>query len=609
MTADESGTKNQALDVLIIGAGVYGICFVSTHLTLHPTDDVLLVDADESVGGVWSKSRSYPLFWSQSGTRMAGFPDVPYRPPPEAEVYHDLTEAKYLSRYLEDYMDEKVFHGRKMRERFVGGVRVKNVWREDGGKGIWRAKAERGGAEVRFAARKVIVATGLSSLPNMPSFSGSQTFRGPVVHQKDFARSKLFTSDEPKVEQHENTTIYGGGKSAADMAYAAAKDNLRRGGGKVNWIIRSSGTGPLTMINPKSPFPEWMGYKNITEMSNTRGMAALSSANPYLPANSWREWVFGTRVGEWLLDKIWKTTESLSTAGADFSGREGRLEGFEGLMPTPGVSRWHGGPFGFLQREDFWDTIARNVRIWRGEIMEAAENAVVLEDGRGVQTDVLLCATGWKQEFPFFPPSEAARLGLPIPLREGELVEEERRQWKELDIEAEEKVFQRWPRLKEVPRTARFEFGSTPYRLYRYALPVSDPTIAFLGLPLVPNSYHTALVQSLLAIAHLDGHLCQQNQSPCSLTAREMRQDVAFINAWSRIRYPMHGALGNVVVFEMLSYTDAVLAELGLKSHRASKRERMTWKGWWRDVSAPALAEDYAGLVEEFRWRFGYGKG
>ena len=59
----------------------------------------------------------------------------------------------------------------------------------------------------------------------------------------------------------------------------------------------------------------------------------------------------------------------------------------------------------------------------------------------------------------------------------------------------------------------------------------------------------------------------------------------------------MIGWLGNVIDFEMVSYTDKLLAELGLSSHR--------YKGsWWADLTDPCLASDYAGIIDEYRNKY-----
>jgi len=295
MTAQNNPSQDEVFDLVIIGAGIYGICCATTYLSLHPTHRVQVFDSGTTIGGVWSASRHYPHFWAQSGARVSGYPDKRFQPPVDAEEYYDLVPAKYLGEYLEDYVDEKVFEGKGLRERIALRTWVKDVRKVEG---LWRVSAEKEEeGKVMFRAKKIVVATGLSSLPNMPDLPGKESFNGLILHQKDVGRSKVLTPEEERLEDHESVTIYGGAKSAADLAYAAARDTSRNGQHrKVNWIIRSSGGGPLGMVHPKSPFSM---YKNITETATARAMSGLSSANPYLKEGTWREWLLYVR-SQWI---------------------------------------------------------------------------------------------------------------------------------------------------------------------------------------------------------------------------------------------------------------------------------------------------------------------
>lgn len=77
---------------------------------------------------------------------------------------------------------------------------------------------------------------------------------------------------------------------------------------------------------------------------------------------------------------------------------------------------WHTGPVGLAQHEDFWDTIAQNVKIYRSGVDFMKLNAIVLKDGAEIATDALLCGTGWKSNYPFFDSDLVRSLGLPHPV-------------------------------------------------------------------------------------------------------------------------------------------------------------------------------------------------
>lgn len=61
MTSD----KVETVDVAIIGAGWYGLVSARTFLRLRPDANVLIIDSDNTVGGVWSKDRLYPNLVAQ----------------------------------------------------------------------------------------------------------------------------------------------------------------------------------------------------------------------------------------------------------------------------------------------------------------------------------------------------------------------------------------------------------------------------------------------------------------------------------------------------------------------------------------------------------------
>ena len=68
------------------------------------------------------------------------------------------------------------------------------------------------------------------------------------------------------------------------------------------------------------------------------------------------------------------------------------------------------------------------------------------------------------------------------------------------------------------------------------------------------------------------------------------------MNAFSRRRYPSRGAAGDYLFFELVWYTDRLLEEVGLRSHR---------KGWWKDWVEPCLAADLKGAKGEYRRKYG----
>ena len=69
-----------------------------------------------------------------------------------------------------------------------------------------------------FYTSKLMVASGMTPIPNMPVLPGQEIFCGPVIHQEAFRSSRILTSPDTKY-----ITVLGGAKSSANIVYAAVK--------------------------------------------------------------------------------------------------------------------------------------------------------------------------------------------------------------------------------------------------------------------------------------------------------------------------------------------------------------------------------------------------
>lgn len=169
-----------------------------------------------------------------------------------------------------------------------------------------------------FRAPKLIDATGLTSVPNIPSIPGQADFRGLAIHHKEFGRSNLLT--KPEIQ---NVAVIGGSKSAADVAYAAAK-----AGKTVSWIIRKSGSGPSALFPVEGVGP----YANSNEQLHTRLMR-LFLPSPFGKASILLWFLQRTTLGRWLVGKIWAGSDRDIRTLGDFGRKEGKENGFQNLEP------------------------------------------------------------------------------------------------------------------------------------------------------------------------------------------------------------------------------------------------------------------------------------
>jgi len=151
---------------------------------------------------------------------------------------------------------------------------------------------------------------------------------------------------------------------------------------------------------------------------------------------------------------------------------------------------------------------------------------------------------------------------------------------------ADAEVLSQFPCLANPPRRYEKNMTKTPYRLYQMMGALDDDSIVFLGQLRMANSFRVSECQALWATAYLDGVMALPSYD-------EMQADIAYMNAFCRRRYPAYGGEGNYFHYDVVSYTDNLLAELGLSSHRK--------KGPWKNFVGPCFASDLRGIIDEYK--------
>ena len=159
-----------------------------------------------------------------------------------------------LHRYLTDFAKK---FGVYSRTEFSTKVECLEPVQGEG----WLVTTNSEKGEEKIKAKKVIIATGLTSQPNLPQYEGAETFGAPIFHAKDFCKNG------ETVKAAENVVIVGGGKSGMDIAnsYAAA-------GSHVDMVIRRDGSGPVWISYP------WVlgGKKRLEKLLSVRMLTWFS---------------------------------------------------------------------------------------------------------------------------------------------------------------------------------------------------------------------------------------------------------------------------------------------------------------------------------------------
>ncbi|PNY79480.1 flavin-containing monooxygenase [Deinococcus koreensis] len=164
----ELGHSRQPYTV-IIGGGQGGIALGARLRRLGvPT---LIIEKHERPGDSWRK-RYHSLCLHDP----VWYDHLPYLPFPED--WPVFSPKDKIADWLEMYT-------RIMELNYWGGTEAKSA-RWDDQKQEWEVRVVRGGQEVVLRPKQLVMATGMSGIPNTPSFPGMDSFQGTQVHSSAF---------------------------------------------------------------------------------------------------------------------------------------------------------------------------------------------------------------------------------------------------------------------------------------------------------------------------------------------------------------------------------------------------------------------------------------
>ncbi|CAK7226302.1 hypothetical protein SEUCBS140593_006194 [Sporothrix eucalyptigena] len=590
----------ETLDLVVVGAGWFGLCAAKTNHQLHPEATFAVIDGAATVGGVWAEHRLYPGLKSNNMLGTYEYPDFPMT----TEVYGvkpgEHIPGTVVHRYLADYADKF-----GVAAHFRGSTKV--VSAELIPEGGWTLTLEKEGKTSTLVARKLIVATGLTSEPFLPHIEGQETFGVPLFHGRDFLQH-ADTLEIPEGNTDKKTVaVFGGTKSAWDMVYAYASKGIQ-----VEWIIRSTGHGPIWQAPPYvTPLKKWLEKLVMTRMLTWFSPCIWGDADGY---TGMRGFYHGSALGRRITDTFW------SILGGDVI----TLNKYAAHPETAKLKPWSeamftASSFSILNYEtDFFDLVrSGKVHIHLGEISSLSSGGKVhLADGTLLTVSALACATGWKHVPPmkFLPEGIDKQLGLPHVPSEDEPVFS-----KTAVDKADDEILKRFPRLRDQPvqnknLTPLLTSGGlsstdsitpstplTPYTLYRFVLPptsefVRRRDIAFAGVVMNFSIPLMAQLQSLWILALFDGTL-PKNVVPSADDQEKLaslQYTTVLTSRFGKWRYPAgHGNQFPDFVFDALPYLDQLLGDLGLPIYRKG--------GLLAEATTPYGPEDYKDIVAEWQ--------
>ncbi|ORY68266.1 flavin-binding monooxygenase-like family protein [Pseudomassariella vexata] len=529
------------LDLAIIGAGWYGLTAAKTYLKLEPGAKLAIFDRDNTVGGTWSRDRIYPNLVAQVEHGYFNYPGTPMLK--DGATEHNLVSGDMIFKYLDKFADD---HGLKQHIRFNSWV--SNVERNT--HGGWKLTVN--GNVITTA--KLIVATGVTSIRNSPSFHVEKD-AVPVIHSIDIAPN----APQFKKEEAKHFIIIGAAKSAYDAA-----------------VIRPNGSGPMPIMPA-----EIFGINTIT-MGSNRLMNYLSPS--IMNTNSWLGAFFHrTLLGRWLTKAHWNFITSKADEAAGFGGKAGPVEGLRPdirdakQVQTVPLTRqyscfWCDSSIGLITMDDFWSTLQRaDITILRDNVDSVSASGATLRSGQTIPADYVIYCTGWGDHFSFFSSELKEELGIPpygaaVPPNTSSAPRKVNDPWYDLDKAADDLVAKQIPLLAAGPKDLRTPDPNRVITKRRWRL-------------------YNRIVQSLWAVAYLLGDI----ELP---TEDKMVQEVAQWNAWTRKRYRSVGERYPYALFDWIPYLDRLLSDLGVKTQRKAGRIA--------DFLAPYGPHCYAGVVEEY---------
>lgn len=571
--------------------GWSGLAAVKTYLEANPSSNVILLEAASSIGGVWAKHRLYKGLKSNNMLGTYEFSDFSMDETSFGVKPGEHIPGHVIQSYLEKYAEHFQFT-----HRIRLGTRVRCAERRPDGS--WLLTVSRSGddsEEGTLETKKLIIATGITSEPFLPTFNGQEVFTAPLFHSGDLRQH------EEEILQPENrVTVFGATKSAWDAVYTCATSGLQ-----VDWVIRESGHGPCWMAPPYvTPLKKWLEKLVTTRLLTWFSPCIWGDADGF---GFVRRLLHGTWLGRKIVDGFWGVLAN------DVVQRNAFDQHPETKKLKPWVSPfWIASSLSILNYPTNIFDLVRNgsVKVHVADIDHLSENTVHLSTGAAIPTSALICATGWKgtPNIEFLPNGIDKSLGFPWAKDsvDGALVKG-----------ATQEIFHRFPRLVDQPHpNPKFHPLSEsseaatphPFRLYRFMVPTAfmeDRSIAFLGVTMTINTALLAQTQALWVSAYFSGRLTPAPSSPPPPSVRsldvkipeqsslELEWETALHTEFGKYRYPAgFGRRNPDFVFDAIPYVDMLLRDLGLDCTRK--------RGLLQRCFDPYGVEDYKGLVTEW---------
>lgn len=312
----------EEVDVVVVGAGDYrptlppyahrhctnfgdtgwnGLISAKTYLDFMPSANLVIIDEQTSIGGVWSAEKIYPSLYAQIKHGLFEYSFYPMR-------HEGITQDGYISgqtihTYLNDFAWDFDLTRRIRLQTTVTSVHRTCT-------GSWRLDIK---GQVPIECTKLIYASGATSHPVIPSWH-MENFESTVIHSCETG------AHLDALRNIESATVVGGAKSAYDTIFL-----LLNAGKKVNWVIRNDGSGPLALMPPTL-----FGVVNTMDVVTTRFMA-LMGASIMSTDGAGHQFIQRTMIGRFIAWVFWLVVNWIAERHAGYHKSENAMK----LRPMP----------------------------------------------------------------------------------------------------------------------------------------------------------------------------------------------------------------------------------------------------------------------------------
>jgi putative flavoprotein involved in K+ transport len=195
--------------VMVVGGGQAGLSIAARLKQLKI--DTLIVDREARIGDNWRKR--YHALTLHNQVQVNHLPYMPF--PPNWPVYIPKDKlANWFEAYVEA-MELNYWTG----SEFLGGT-------YDEASGHWNIELRRDGVTRKMQPRHIVMATGVSGIPNVPDIPSLKNFAGQVTHSSRYDDGENFGG--------KRALVIGTGNSGHDIA-----QDLHSSGATVTLVQRS----------------------------------------------------------------------------------------------------------------------------------------------------------------------------------------------------------------------------------------------------------------------------------------------------------------------------------------------------------------------------------